>query len=81
MFGLTKPQKRVLYEVHTITQRGEVPTYQAIADIIGYRSKTSVYEIWSKLVERGYGKRIKDRHYTMALTKEGEKYIKRVGGK
>jgi Mn-dependent DtxR family transcriptional regulator len=81
MFGLSKSQKKVLFAVNRVIMSGELPTYQGIANALNYKSRSTVHAIWERLIERGYGKKIKNRYYTMALTAEGEKYIKMFGGK
>jgi len=72
MIGLTRTQWETLYFLHQFAAKnGYSPTYQQIADGVGYASKASVYRVLGRLEDRGYLTRCRQQACSVALTDEG----------
>ena len=59
MMGLTQQEHAVYYAIiDSQTQRGRVPTYDEIKDMVGLKSKSSVQRVLNQLAAKGLIRRL-----------------------
>jgi SOS-response transcriptional repressor LexA len=69
MTGLTPRQRDCIDAIERLTVDGVSPTYQALAGELGLGSKSGVFRLLNELEERGWVKRLRDRHRTIEVVK------------